>query len=52
MSTEFYELNGELWGPSQFDYYVGDIKNNEIGFCNDGISVIFEKAVDVIYEKN
>ena len=50
-STEFYEQNGELWGPSEFDYYVGDIKNNEIGFCNDGISVIFEKAVDVIYEK-
>lgn len=52
MSAEFYELAGELWGPSEFDCYAGDIRNNEIGFCNNGIFVIFNKAVDVIYEKD
>lgn len=52
MSAEFYELAGELWGPSELDFYVGDIRNNETGFCNKGAFVIFQKTTDVIYEKN
>lgn len=52
-STDFYyDENGQLWGPSFLDYYVGDPKEKKIEICTqvgllvlkDGITILLDKA--------
>ncbi len=52
-STDFYyDENGQLWGPSFLEYYVGDPKEKKIEICtqvgllvlNDAISILLDKA--------
>ena len=51
MSSEFYyDSNGDLWGPSRYDYYVGDPKNSEQDFCSNG-NKILERTMEIIKEE-
>lgn len=60
MSSDFYyDSNGDLWGPSCFDYYVGDPKNNKQDFCSNGnkileesMAIIKDKKLDIKYDTN